>query len=73
MLESNDKELQRLQEQLASLRTEKEALEGVLFDSHTNLEAADNRRVQLERDQQELLVKQVSGMLLVENLQLETL
>ena len=60
MLEANEKELQRLQEQLASLRSEKEALEGVLFDTQTNLETTDTKRAQLEKDQQELLVKQVS-------------
>lgn len=60
MLEANEKDLQRLQEQLASLRSEKEALEGVLFDTQTNLETTDNKRAQLEKDQQDLLVKQVS-------------
>lgn len=59
MLETNEKELQRLQEQLASLRSEKEALEGVLFDTQTNLESTDTKRNQLEKDQQELLIKQV--------------
>lgn len=62
MLEANDKELQRLQEQLASLRSEKEALEGVLFDTQTNLEATDTKRAQLEKDQQDLLIKQASSM-----------
>lgn len=65
MLESNDKELQRLQEQLASLRSEKEALEGVLFDCQTNLEATDNKRAQLEKDQQDLLIKQVHTLGLI--------
>lgn len=62
MLEANDKELQRLQEQLASLRSEKEALEGVLFDTQTNLEATDTKRAQLEKDQQDLLIKQASSI-----------
>lgn len=60
LLEANEKELQRLQEQLASVRSEKEALEGVLFDTQTNLAATDNTRIQLEKDQQDLLVKQES-------------
>jgi rootletin len=58
LLEANEKELQRLQEQLASVRSEKEALEGVLFDTQTNLAATDNKRIQLEKDQQDVLVKQ---------------
>lgn len=57
-METNAKELQRLQEQLASLHSEKEALEAVLFDTQTNLEASDIKLNQLEREQQELLVKQ---------------
>jgi rootletin len=57
-LEANEKELQRLQEQLASLRSEKEALEGILFDTQTNLEATDTKRTQLEKEQQDLMVKQ---------------
>jgi rootletin len=58
LLEANEKELQRLQEQLASIRSEKEALEGILFDTQTNLEATDTKRTQLEKEQQELMVKQ---------------
>lgn len=58
LLEANEKELQRLQEQFASLRSEKDALEGVLFDTQTNLEATDTKRMQLEKEQQDLLVKQ---------------
>lgn len=53
-----DKELQRTQELLAALRSEKEALEAVLFDTQTNLEASDDKKLQLEKEQQELLVKQ---------------
>ncbi|XP_024946085.1 rootletin isoform X3 [Cephus cinctus] len=60
LLETNDKEFQRLQEQLASLRSEKEALEGVLFDTQTNLEATHIKKTQLDKDQQDLLVKQES-------------
>lgn len=47
-----------MQEQLASLHSEKEALEAVLFDTQTNLEASDIKLTQLEKEQQELLVKQ---------------
>lgn len=58
LLETNEKELQRLQEQLASIRSEKEALEGILFDTQTNLEATDTKRTQLEKELQDLMVKQ---------------
>lgn len=50
--------MQRLQELLAAVRSEKEALEAVLFDTQTNLEASEEKKMQLEKDQQELLVKQ---------------
>lgn len=40
------------------MHSEKEALEAVLFDTQTNLEASDMKRNQLEQEQQELLVKQ---------------
>jgi septal ring factor EnvC (AmiA/AmiB activator) len=59
LVETNEKEIQRLQEQLASLRTDKDALEATLFDSQTNLETLDARRILLEREQQELLITQV--------------
>ncbi|KAK6626450.1 hypothetical protein RUM44_008923 [Polyplax serrata] len=58
LLESSEKELQRVQEQLASLRSEKEALEAVLFDTQTNLEASDIKKLQLEKENQDLLIKQ---------------
>lgn len=57
-MEGNEKDIQRLQEQLASLRSEKEALEAVLFDTQTNLEAANNKGYHLEKDNQDLLIKQ---------------
>lgn len=57
-IDTCDKEVQRLQEQFAALRTEKEALEAVLFDTQTNLEASDVKKFQLEKEQQDLLVKQ---------------
>jgi rootletin len=58
LLEATEKELQRLQEQLASVRSEKDALEGILFDTQTNLAATDTKCMQLEKEQQDLLVKQ---------------
>jgi rootletin len=58
MLEGTEKELQRVQEQLAALRSEKEALEAVLFDAQSNLEASDVRVVTLEKEQQALMVTQ---------------
>lgn len=60
VIEANEKDLQRLQEQLASIRSEKEALEAALFDTNTTLEATDNRKNQLDRDIQDLLIKQES-------------
>ena len=57
-MESNEKEIQRIQEQIASIRSEKEALEAVLFDTQTNLEASEIKKLQLEKDNQELIVKQ---------------
>lgn len=60
IIEANEKELQRLQELLASQRAEKEALEAVLFDTNTTLEATENRKDQLDRDVQDLLVNQES-------------
>ncbi|XP_071554708.1 uncharacterized protein Root isoform X2 [Temnothorax nylanderi] len=60
LLETNEKEFQRLQEQLASMRTEKEILEGVLFDTQTNLEATHIKKTQLEKEQKEILIKQES-------------
>ncbi|XP_066581176.1 centrosome-associated protein CEP250 [Prorops nasuta] len=57
ILETNEKELQRFQEQLASMRSEKETLEGVLFDTQTNLESTHNKKTQLENEQKESLIK----------------
>lgn len=60
LLETNEKEFQRLQEQLTSMRTEKETLEGILFDTQTNLEATHVKKTQLEKEQKEILIKQES-------------
>lgn len=40
------------------MRSEKETLEAVLFDTNTNLEASNNRNEQLDREVHELLTKQ---------------
>ncbi|XP_055383850.1 rootletin [Condylostylus longicornis] len=58
IIEGHEKEMQRLQELLASLRSEKESLEAVLFDTNTTLEATEEKRSQLERDVQDLLIKE---------------
>lgn len=42
------------------MRSEKETLEAVLFDTNTNLEASANRNEQLDREVHELLTKQES-------------
>lgn len=46
-----------MQEQFAGMRSEKETLEGILFDTQSNLEATHAKKTQLEKEQQELLVK----------------
>uniref|UniRef100_A0ABD2WUT6 Rootletin-like coiled-coil domain-containing protein n=1 Tax=Trichogramma kaykai TaxID=54128 RepID=A0ABD2WUT6_9HYME len=60
MIESGDKEIQRLQEILASTRSEKETLEAILFETQSNLEGMHSKKLQLEKEQQELLIKQES-------------
>ncbi|GAB0088294.1 rootletin [Sergentomyia squamirostris] len=60
IIEGQEKDLQRMQEQLASLRSEKEALEAVLFDTNTTLEATEVKKEQLEHEVQDLLIKQES-------------
>lgn len=45
---------------MASLRSEKEALEAVLFDTNTTLEATEVKKEQLEHEVQDLLIKQES-------------
>ncbi|XP_048516967.1 rootletin [Dendroctonus ponderosae] len=57
-MDAMDKEIQRIQELLAAVRSEKEALEAVLFDTQTNLETSEDKKTQLEKDVQELLLKQ---------------
>ncbi|XP_077288901.1 ciliary rootlet coiled-coil, rootletin [Arctopsyche grandis] len=58
MLDGNDKEIQHLQEQLASLRSEKEALEGILFDTSTNLETVESKRQKLDKELQKTLLSE---------------
>ncbi|XP_062702392.1 rootletin isoform X3 [Aedes albopictus] len=65
VIEGHEKELQRLQEQLASLRSEKDSLEAVLFDTNTSLEEAEARKDALERENQDLLIKQESHKALI--------
>lgn len=40
------------------MRSEKETLEGVLFDTQTSLENMHVKKTQLEKEQKELLIKQ---------------
>ncbi|ENN83409.1 hypothetical protein YQE_00232, partial [Dendroctonus ponderosae] len=57
-MDAMDTEIQSIQERLAAVRSEKEALEAVLFDTQTNLETSEDKKTQLEKDVQELLLKQ---------------
>lgn len=59
-METNEKELQRLQEQFASMRAEKEILEEVIFNTEKNLETTHGTKTQLEKEQKEMLIKQES-------------
>ncbi|XP_058462467.1 rootletin isoform X2 [Malaya genurostris] len=68
LIEVQEKDLQRLQEQLASLRSEKDSLEAVLFDTNTSLEEAETRKDTLERENQDLLIKQESHKALIARL-----
>lgn len=60
VIDNLDKELQRIHEQISGIRSEKEAMEAILFDTQTNLENCEAKRNQLEKDQQELMLKQES-------------
>ncbi|XP_017860567.1 PREDICTED: rootletin [Drosophila arizonae] len=60
VIDLHEKETHRLNELLAALRSEKESLETVLFDTNTTLEAVEEKRSQLERDLQEALVREES-------------
>ncbi|KAL0881925.1 hypothetical protein ABMA27_001684 [Loxostege sticticalis] len=58
LIDSLEKDKQHLQEQLAGVRSEKDALEAVLFDTANMLEDADNKRSKLEQELQQTLVQQ---------------
>ncbi|KAF9791677.1 hypothetical protein SFRURICE_020076 [Spodoptera frugiperda] len=58
LIDSLEKDKQHLQEQLAGVRSEKDALEAVLFDTANLLEDTDNKRNKLEHELQETLVQQ---------------
>ncbi|KAI8420663.1 hypothetical protein MSG28_007902 [Choristoneura fumiferana] len=58
LIDSLDKDKQHLQEQLASVRAEKDALEAVLFDTANLLDDAEARRAKLDRDLQDAMVQQ---------------
>ncbi|KAL9897900.1 ciliary rootlet coiled-coil, rootletin isoform 1-T1 [Glossina fuscipes fuscipes] len=60
VIDLHEKETHRLQELLASLRSEKESLDAVLFDTNTSLEATEEKRAQLEKELQEALVREES-------------
>lgn len=53
------KQLDNVERQLLSLCGEKDNLEAMLYDVQNNLEVSENRCKQLEREKQELLIKQV--------------
>lgn len=58
LIESLEKEIQRQQEHFAALRSEKEALDGILFDANTNLEASQNRCEQLDKEVHDSIANQ---------------
>ncbi|KAJ2947625.1 hypothetical protein O0L34_g17426 [Tuta absoluta] len=57
LIDSLEKDKHHLQEQLAGVRSEKDALEAVLFDTANMLEDTDNRRAKLEQEMQEAMVQ----------------
>lgn len=58
-LDNCGKQIDNLERQLSSLCGEKENLEAMLYDVQNNLEVSENRCKQMEREKQELLIKQV--------------
>ncbi|XP_030369241.1 rootletin [Scaptodrosophila lebanonensis] len=60
VIDLHEKDTHRLNELLAAMRSEKESLDAVLFDTNTTLEATEEKRSQLERDLQEALVREES-------------
>ncbi|ALC47431.1 Rootletin [Drosophila busckii] len=60
VIDLHEKDTHRMNELLAALRSEKESLESVLFDTNSTLEATEEKRSQLERELQETLVREES-------------
>lgn len=59
ILESNEKEIANLHEVNLALKTDKESLEAMLFETQNNLDASEMKRETMDRDIQELLGRQV--------------
>lgn len=59
ILESNEKEISNLHEMNLALKSDKESLEALLFETQNNLEASEMKRETMDRDIQDLLVRQV--------------
>lgn len=59
ILESNEKEISNLHEMNLALKSDKESLEGMLFETQNNLEASEMKRETMDRDIQDLLARQV--------------
>ncbi|XP_050535942.1 rootletin isoform X2 [Daktulosphaira vitifoliae] len=57
-LDGCTKQLHNTEKQLSSLHGEKENLEAILYDIQNNLEVSENRCKQIEREKQDLLIKQ---------------
>lgn len=59
LLESREKEIARLNELNSIVKSDKESLEGMLFETQTNLETLEMKRETMEKDIQDLLSRQV--------------
>lgn len=62
VLESNEKEITHLHELNLVLKSDKESLEAMLFETQNNLEASEMKRETMDKDIQDLLVRQVGMM-----------
>lgn len=62
VLESNEKEITHLHELNLVLKNDKESLEAMLFETQNNLEASEMKRETMDKDIQDLLVRQVRMM-----------
>jgi len=58
-LDNCSKQIDNLERQLSSLCGEKEHLESMFYDVQNNLEVSENRCKQIDREKQDLLIKQV--------------